>query len=87
MVDPITDPLTDFELALLKIIKERPGLNVPKLLAVIIDQYADATIDKIKNSLKRHLPKYCEFIGSRNGCGYYLKIKTYLKKILWNKKF
>lgn len=73
--DPILDPLTDFDLALLKIIKERPGLNTPKLLTVISEQYADATIDKIKNALKRHLPEYCEFVGSRNGGGYYIKQK------------
>ena len=73
--DPILDPLTDFELALLKIIRETPGLNAPKLLERIRTQYSGATIDKVKNALKRHLTKYCEFWGPRSNCGYYLKKK------------
>ena len=73
--DPILDPLNDFELSLLKIIKEVPGLNAPKLLDRVLTQYPDATIDKVKNALKRHLAKYCEFLGSRNKGGYYLNKK------------
>ena len=73
--DPILDPLTDFELALLKIIKETSGLNAPKLLEKIRTQYSGATIDKVKNALKRHLAKYCEFLGPRSNGGYYLKKK------------
>ena len=73
--DPILDPLNDFELAILKTIKENPGLNVPKLLDALKTQYPDVTIDKIKNALKRHLVKYAEFVGSRNGGGYKLKIR------------
>lgn len=73
--DPILDPLNDFELSLLKIMKVTPGLNAPKLLDKILIQYPDTTIDKVKNALKRHLTKYCEFFGSRSGGGYYLKNK------------
>ena len=65
--DPIPDPLTDFEIALLKTIKENPGLNASQLLNKMLIIYSDATIDKVKNSLKRRLAKYCKFVVSRNG--------------------
>ena len=71
--DPISDPLTDFEVALMKTIKENPGLNVVQLLDKMLIIYPNATIDKVKNSLKRRLDKYCEFVGSRNGGGYHLR--------------
>ena len=32
----------------------------------------NATIDKVKNSLKRRLAKYCMFVGSRKYGGYHL---------------
>lgn len=73
IADPISDALTDFDLLLLRTIKNQQGLNVPKLLEIIVKEDNNATIDKIKNSLKRHLEKYCEFRGSRNTGGYYIK--------------
>ena len=73
--DPILDPLTDFEIALMKTIKENPGLNAMQLLNKMLIIYPNATIDKVKNSLKRRLAKYCEFMGSRNGGGYHLRKK------------
>ena len=71
--DPILDPLTDFEIALMKTIKENPGLNAVRLLNKMLIIFPNATIDKVKNSLKRRLAKHCEFVGSRNGGGYHLK--------------
>lgn len=71
--DPILDPLNDFELALLTIIKEKPGLNAPKLLEQIALQCPEATLDRVKNALKRRLSKYCEFRGARNAGGYHLR--------------
>ena len=68
--DPIDDPLNDFELILLKTIKENPGLNVPKLLMKMNNK--DITKDKIKNSLKRKLSHYVEFKGSKSSGGYYI---------------
>lgn len=71
--DPITDALNDFDLLVMRTIKNHQGLNVPKLLEIIKEEDSNATIDKIKNSLKRHLEKYCEFRGSRSTGGYYIK--------------
>ncbi len=73
--DPIADPLNDLDLAILKIIDRNPGLNVPKILQILSNNYENITIDKIKNSLKRHLVEYCEFRGPRNTGGYYIKNK------------
>ena len=69
--DPINDPLTDFEISLMKTIKENPGLNSLQLLNKMLTVYPNATIDKVKNSLKRRLAKYCMFVGSRKDGGYY----------------
>lgn len=71
--DPINESLTDFDLLVIRTIKDNQGLNVPKLLEIIIKEDSNATIDKIKNSIKRHLDKYCEFRGSRSNGGYYIK--------------
>lgn len=71
--DPIDDPLNDLDLAILKIVDNNPGLNVPKLLQILSNDFENISIDKIKNSLKRHLVEYCEFRGSRNSGGYYIK--------------
>lgn len=75
--DPISDPininLKDWELELLNIIKNNPGLNSNKLKTMISKEYPDITIDKIKNSLKRNLSSFCEFKGSRKNGGYYIK--------------
>jgi hypothetical protein len=73
ITDPITDVLSDFDLLVMRTIKNHQGLNVPKLLEIIVEEDSNATIDKIKNSLKRHLEKYCEFRGSRSSGGYYIK--------------
>ena len=71
--DPININLKDWELELLKIIKNNPGLNSNKLKALIEKNYSYITIDKIKNSLKRNLSSFCEFKGSRKNGGYYIK--------------
>lgn len=76
MVDPINDsikiPLNDFDLLLLKTISENPGLNTKRLLEIIIIKDSSATLDRIKNSLKRNLTELCEFRGSKNTGGYYI---------------
>ena len=73
IIDPITDALSDFDLLVMRTIKNNQGLNVPKLLEIIVEEDSNATIDKIKNSLKRHLEKYCKFRESRSSAGYYIK--------------
>ena len=71
--DPINDLLTDFEIFLMKTIKENPGLNSLQLLNKMLTVHPNATIDKVKNSLKRRLAKYCMFVGSRKDGGYHLR--------------
>lgn len=78
VVDPVTDPvndpiydeLNDLELAIMRIIKNNPGLNAPKILEILMQDYPNATIDMVKNSLKRKLAKYCRFDGSFKNGGY-----------------
>lgn len=79
--DPINDPiklfqkveLSDFDLSILRIINEKPGVNTKHILEELIHIFDYATIDMIKNSLKRKLVGICEFRGSRRNGGYYLK--------------
>ena len=76
--DPINDPvndliydeLNDLELAIMRIIKNNPGLNAPKILEILMHDYPNVTIDMVKNSLKRKLAKYCKFDGSFKNGGY-----------------
>ena len=69
-IDPIYDELNDLELAIMRIIKNNPGLNAPKILEILMHDYPNATIDMVKNSLKRKLAKYCKFDGSFKNGGY-----------------
>ena len=76
--DPVNDPvndliydeLNDLELAIMRIIKNNPGLNAPKILEILMHDYSNAPIDMVKNSLKRKLDKYCIFDGSFKKGGY-----------------
>ena len=79
--DPINDPikfyqkveLSDFDLSIVRIISEKQGLNAKQILEELIHIFDNATIDMVKNSLKRKLMDICEFRGSRRNGGYYLK--------------
>lgn len=79
--DPINDPiklfekieLSDFDLSILRIINEKPGVNTKQILEELIHIFDYVTIDMIKNSLKRKLVGICEFRGSRRNGGYYFK--------------
>ncbi len=81
--DPINDPiklsqkveLSDFDLSIVRIISEKPGLNAKQILEELIHIFDNATIDMVKNSLKRKLIDICEFRGSKRNGGYYLKNK------------
>ena len=54
----------------MKIIKNNPGLNAHKILEILMQDDPNATIDMVKNSLKRKLAKYCRFDGSFKNGGY-----------------
>ncbi len=81
--DPINDPiklskkveLSDFDLSIVRIINEKPGLNAKQILEELTHIFNNVTIDMVKNSLKRKLIDICEFRGSRRNGGYYLKNK------------
>lgn len=70
--DPVSDPvnrqisasLSDFDLLLMKTINDYPGLRVPGIMKVMTAERKDITENRIKNSLKRGLKNYVEFIGA-----------------------
>ena len=79
--DPIKDPinqsqkidLSDFDLSVVRVISEKPGLNTKQIVEELNHILDNVTIDMVKNSLKRKLINICEFKGSRRNGGYYLK--------------
>lgn len=81
--DPINDPIklsqkveiSDFDLSIVRIINEKPGLNAKQILEELILIFDNETIDMVKKSLKRKLIDICGFRGSRRNGGYYLKNK------------
>lgn len=74
-IDPINDPLSDFDLEILKVVKENPGMNTVAITDRINAIYPSVTRDKVKNALKRNLVNYIEHIGSKKSGGYHLKKK------------
>lgn len=81
--DPINDPikvfekieLSDLDLRIVRIISKKQGLNSKQILEELSYTLENATIDMVKNSLKRKLIDICEFRGSKRNGGYYLKNK------------
>ncbi len=65
--------LNDFDLTILRILSKTSGLNAPKILEKLKGIYSNATLDMIKNFLKRKLFNLCEFRGNYKTGGYYLK--------------
>ena len=53
--------------------KARPGIKVPALYEALSMQTEGVTLSKIRNEIRRNLPKYIEMRGSKKSGGYYLK--------------
>lgn len=73
--DPITDPISDLGLEIMKALKLNPGVNTIKLSEIIQTNLPSVSRDMIKNELKRNLTVYVEHRGSNRNGGYYLKSK------------
>lgn len=76
--DPTNDQiknnsLNDVDLSILRTIQLNPGLNAKQISEKLHLQYANMTIDIVKNSLKRKLKKYVEFRGALKTGGYFAK--------------
>ena len=71
--DQINDQINDLSLMILRVVKEKPGLNVPQILDEIRPEMADVNADRIRNDLRRNLPQYIEHRGSNKTGGYYIK--------------
>lgn len=77
LTDPITDPITNFGLEIMKILKLNPGINTIELTKLIQMKLPSVSRDMIKNELKRNLSNYVEHRGSNKSGGYYLKDRTH----------
>ena len=71
--DQINDQINDLALLILRVVKRKPGLNVPQILEEIRPEMADVNPDRIRNELRRNLTKYIEHRGSNKTGGYYIK--------------
>ena len=74
--DPITDPISDLGLEIMKALKLNPGISTIKLTELIQANMPFVNRDMIKNELKRNLTTYVEHRGSNKAGGYYLKSKN-----------
>ena len=70
-VDPVNDPvkieddrLGDLELLILQAIQQNPGISTKNLLNLIKEKKPEVTLDILKNSIKRKLHHYIEFLGA-----------------------
>lgn len=73
VTDPITDPISNLGLEILKCLKIFPGLNTLQIVEKINHEDPLIIRDKVKNELKRYLTNYVEHRGSNKNGGYYLK--------------
>lgn len=71
--DQINDQINDLALMILRVVKGKPGINVPQILDEIRPEMADVNADRIRNELRRNLTKYIEHRGSNKTGGYYIK--------------
>lgn len=71
--DQINDQINDLALLILRVVKGKPGLNVPQILDEIKPEMPDVNADRIRNELRRNLTKYIEHRGSNKTGGYYIK--------------
>lgn len=71
--DQINDQINDLALLILRVVKRKPGLNVPQILEEIRPEMADVSVDRIRNELRRNLTIYIEHRGSNKTGGYYMK--------------
>ena len=69
--DPVNDPvkieddrLGDLELLILQAIQQNPGISTKNLLNLIKEKQPEVTLDILKNSIKRKLHHYIEFLGA-----------------------
>ena len=70
-VDPVNDPVKieddrpgDLELLILQAIQQNPGISTKNLLNLIKEKKPEVTLDILKNSIKRKLHHYIEFLGA-----------------------
>lgn len=71
--DQINDQINDFDLTILQIIFENPGIKVPAIHDKLLNKYPTVTLDQIRNSIKRKITEYIDYRGSRKTGGYYFK--------------
>ena len=79
ITDQITEPISDFDLAVLRFIRANPGEHATTIAKGILRDYPTATIDKVKNSVKRKLRNYVEFDGANKNGGYREKKQKEIK--------
>ena len=70
--DPVNDPVNNLEY-IIELIRNNPGINTTKIHNILKKEGSKASIDIIKNALKRRLNEFIEFRGPFKTGGYYIK--------------
>ena len=71
--DQINDQINDLDLAILQIIFKYPGIKVSSIKEELKKINVSASLDQIRNSIKRKIYDFIEYKGSRKTDGYYFK--------------
>ncbi|MDY2958140.1 ATP-binding protein [Floccifex sp.] len=71
--DQINDQINNFDLDILRIIKQNPGIKVMQIQAKLLEKNIEASADQIRNSIKRKISSYIEHRGSKKTGGYFIK--------------
>lgn len=71
--DAIIEGINDLDLDILKVISHNPGIKVPDIFEKINEDSNIASLDMIRNSIRRNLSNYVEFKGARKTGGYFIK--------------
>lgn len=67
------DQINDLDLAILQIIFKYPGIKVSSIKEELKKINVSASLDQIRNSIKRKIYDFIEYKGSRKTDGYYFK--------------
>lgn len=71
--DEINDEINDLGLAILKVVKKRPGIKVPEIVDLLKSDIPDVNLNKVRNEIRRNLQDYIVYEGPRKTGGYFLR--------------
>lgn len=65
--------LSEIDSAILRAVSKNPGIKSQEIYKIIKNEHKNATLDIVKNDLKRKLSDYVKFVGSQRYGGFHIK--------------